>query len=229
LAFLRTLERNNDREWFRAHKAEYETHVRVPMIETLLWLARDLPSFAPDLIADPKVSLYRIYRDIRFSENKAPLKTNAAALFPPRGFARHGGAGLYFEIAPRWVFIGGGLYKPSSSDLQALREHIARHHRALHNIVTAPAFSRTVGQLQGTRLTRVPRGYRLDHPAVEYLRFKQFLAGRRFPAELAFSTRFYPTLLRTFRALAPLVKYLNTPLQPRQSTWNWHHIPARKG
>ena len=220
LAFLRAIQRNNDREWFRAHKPDYEAHVRGPMIETLAWLARDLPAFAPGLVSDPKVSLYRIYRDTRFSENKAPLKTNAAAHFPPRGFARHAGAGLYFEIAPRWVWVGGGLYMPSGPDLQALREYIAGHHRALHRIVTAPAFRRAAGRLEGARLTRVPRGYLVDHPAAEYLRFKQFLAGRQFPAELAFSPRFYPTLLRTFRAIAPLVKFLNAPLRARQSAWD---------
>ena len=85
LAFLRALQRNNEREWFRARQADDEAHVRAPMIETLEWLARDLPAFAPDLVSAPKVSLFRIYRDTRFSANKAPLKTNVAAYFPPRG------------------------------------------------------------------------------------------------------------------------------------------------
>ena len=228
LAFLRAIQRNNDREWFRARKVDYETHVRGPMIETLARLAQDLPGIAPGLVSDPKVSLYRIYRDTRFSANKAPLKTNAAAHFPPRGFARHAGAGLYFEIAPRWVWIGGGLYRPSSPDLQALREHIAWHHRTLHRILAAPDFRRAAGRLEGARLTRVPRGYRTDHPSAEYLRCKQFFAGRQFPAELAFSPRFYPTLLRMFRVLAPLVKFLNTPLRARQTAWDLLDTPERR-
>jgi uncharacterized protein (TIGR02453 family) len=220
LAFLRALERNNDREWFRARKADYETRVRGPMIEVIARLAEDLPAFAPGFVSDPKVSLYRIYRDTRFSGNKTPLKTNAAAHFPPRGFARHAGAALYFEIAPRRVMIGGGLYMPSTPDLQALREHIAIHHRALHHIVEAPTFRRAVGKLGGARLTRVPRGYSADHPAAGYLRYKQFLAGWEWPADLAFSGRFYPTLLKTFRALTPLLTYLNDPLAARQNAWD---------
>ena len=122
LAFLRALKRNNDREWFRARKDHYEQHVRGPMVELLGRLAGDLPRFAPELVADPRVSLYRIYRDTRFSNDKTPLKTHVAAHFPPRGFPRGEGAGLYLEIAPQWVWIGGGLYMPSSSDLQAIRD-----------------------------------------------------------------------------------------------------------
>lgn len=217
LAFLRALKRNNDRDWFRARKTEYEQHVRGPAIELLARLAADLPRFAPELISDPRVSLYRIYRDTRFSADKSPLKTHVAAHFPSKGFARGEGSGLYFEIAPAWVWIGGGLYMPSTMDLHCIREHIASNHRALHRIVTAPAFRRAVGRLEGERLTRVPRGYLNDHPAAEYLRFKQFLAGREFEAELATTPRFYPRLLTIFEAVVPLVRFLNEPLLMRSS------------
>lgn len=212
LAFLRALKRNNDREWFKARKAEYDMHVRGPMIELLARLAADLPRFAPEVISDPRVSLYRIYRDTRFSEDKTPLKTHVAAHFPSKGFPRNEGAGLYLEVAPAWVWMGGGLYMPSTSDLQRIREHIAANHRRLHRIVTAPAFRRAVGTLEGERLTRVPRGYPKEHPAAEYLKFRQFLAGCQLEAEFATSTRFYSQLLSTFRAIVPLVRFLNEPL-----------------
>src|SRR5688572_20575065 len=182
------------------------------MIALLERLALDLPRFAPELISDPRVSLYRIYRDTRFSADKSPLKTHVAAHFPSKGFPRNEGSGLYVEIAPAWVWMGGGLYMPSTSDLQCIREHIAANHRTLHRIVTAPAFRRTVGTLGGEQLTRVPRGYLKDHPAAHYLRFRQFLAGRECEAELATTPRFYPELLRTFQAVAPLVRFLNEPL-----------------
>jgi uncharacterized protein (TIGR02453 family) len=218
LSFLRALKRHNDREWFRARKDEYEQHVRAPMVTVLARLAEDFRSFAPELISDPKVSMYRIYRDTRFSEDKSPLKTHIAAHFPTRGFPRHQGAGLYFEITPQWVWIGGGLYMPSTADLQAIREHIASTHPRLHRLVTAPTFTRTFRQLEGERLTRVPRGYDKDHPAAHYLQYKQFLAGRELDADLATSSAFYSELLRTFKAAAPLVRFLNAPLQQR-STW----------
>ena len=212
LSFLRSLKRNNDREWFRERKADYERHVRGPMIELITRLAGDLPSFAPELVADPKVSLYRIYRDTRFSADKSPLKTHVSAHFPPRGFARGTGSGLYIEVAPGWVWIGGGLYMPQPAQLAAIRTHIAADHTRLHRVVTAPAFTRVFGEMQGDRLTRVPAGYPKDHPAAAYLRYKQFLAARELPAAAATSSRFYADLLRTFRAAAPLTRYLNAAL-----------------
>lgn len=212
LAFLRALKRNNDREWFRLRKPQYEAHVRGPMVALLAQLAADLPRFAPELISDPRVSLYRIYRDTRFSHDKSPLKTHIAAHFPSKGFPRSEGAGLYLEVAPAWVWVGGGLYMPPASDLRLIRAHIAGNHRALHRIATGPSFRRAVGTLDGERLSGMPRGYVKDHPAAEYLRFKQFLAGREFEAELATTARFYSELLRIFQAVAPLVRFLNTPL-----------------
>jgi len=211
LSFLRSLKRNNNRDWFRARKDDYERHVRAPMIEVLARLADDLRAFAPEMVSSPKVSLYRIYRDTRFSSDKSPLKTAVGAHFPTRGFKRNEGAGLYFEVAPGWVWIGGGLYMPSTSDLQAIREEIAATHPRLHRIVTSAEFTRTFGELGGERLTRVPRGYPKDHRAAHYLQFKQFLAGREYEAAFAASPRFYPELLRVFKAATPLVRFLNRP------------------
>jgi uncharacterized protein (TIGR02453 family) len=209
LAFLRALKRNNDRDWFRARKAEYEQHVRGPMVALLDRLARDLPGVAPDLVSDPRVCLFRIYRDTRFSSDKRPLKTNVAAHFPSRKFPKGEGAGLYLEVAPQWVWIGGGIYMPSSSELNAIRAAIAADHRRFRRVVTAPAFRRAVGELSGEQLTRVPRGYVKDHPAADYLRHRQFIGGREYPADFAVSPRFYSELLTVFRGIAPLVGFLN--------------------
>jgi len=215
LAFLRALKRNNDRDWFRARKADYEQHVRGPMIALLQQLARDLPAFAPELVSDPRVCLFRIYRDTRFSSDKRPLKTNVAAHFPSRKFPKGEGAGLYVEVAPQWVWIGGGIYMPSSSELNAIRAAIADDHRRFRRVVTAPAFRRAVGQLSGEKLTRVPRGYVKDHPAAEYLRHRQFLGGREYSAGFAVSPRFYSELLTVFRGIAPLVGFLNNAIVTR--------------
>jgi uncharacterized protein (TIGR02453 family) len=212
LAFLRALKRNNDRDWFRARKADYEAHVRGPMVAVLANLAEDFPAFAPELVSEPRVSLFRIYRDTRFSADKTPLKTNAAAHFPSRRFARGQGAGLYFEITPAWVWIGGGIYMPSADDLRRIREHVAANHRQLHRLVTSSSFRTIAGGLDGEQLTRVPRGYLADHPAAAYLRYKQLVAGREYPAEFALSPKFYPELLRVFRAIVPLVRFVNNAL-----------------
>jgi uncharacterized protein (TIGR02453 family) len=218
LSFLRALKRNNRREWFQPRKDEYETHVRAPMVSLLERLSSDLRSFAPELIAEPKISLFRIYRDTRFSSDKRPYKTHVAARFPLRGVPKGQGAGLYFEIAPGWVWMGGGMYMPTTADLHDIRAQIAATHpRGLHKVVTAPAFTRAVGELTGDRLTRVPLGYAKDHPASHYLQFKQFLGSCEYDVSLATSRRFYPELLKVFRAVAPLVQFLNSAIEPRLS------------
>ena len=211
IAFLRALKKNNDRAWFHAHRAEYEQHVREPMVGVVERLAHDFRAFAPELLADPKVSLFRPWRDTRFSEDKAPLKTNIAAVFPNRTLGRMNGAGLYFEVATTYVWMGGGIYSPDSSQLHAIREHIAADQPRFEGLIGAPAF-RKLGGLKGDRITRVPRGWPKDHPAADYLVHKQYLGFREEPAAFAARPDFYKQLLTTMKALAPLVAFLNEPL-----------------
>jgi len=213
LRFLRALKRNNRRDWFNARRGDYERHVREPMIAIVERLAADFRSFAPEIVASPKISIYRIYRDTRFSENKAPYKTHAAAVFPTRGLAKHEGAGLYFHVSPDEVWIGGGMYAPQPPQLHAVREHIAENVRHLRAIVESPAFRRAI-TLEGEKLSRVPRGFPKDHEAAEYLKFRHFIAGAEFPPSLAASRQFYATLLSTFRAVLPLSRFLNAALVP---------------
>jgi len=212
LRFLRALKRNNRREWFAAHRDDYEAHVRQPMTDIIARLAEDLRGFGPEYVANPKTSMYRIYRDIRFSENKAPYKTHVAANFPTRGLPKHEGAGLYFHVSVDDVWIGGGMYAPQPPQLHAVREHIAANARRLRALVESPAFRRDVGTLEGERLQRVPRGFPKDHEAAEYLKFRQFLAGREFEPVFATSPKFYPGLLAVFKRVAPVTRFLNEPL-----------------
>jgi uncharacterized protein (TIGR02453 family) len=212
LAFLRALERNNRREWFRARKDRYDAEVRAPMAALVERLAEDFAAFAPDLVANPRVSMYRPYRDTRFSPDKAPIKTNIAAVFPHRLLPRHEGAGFYVEVAPHHVWYGGGMYMPSGPVLHQVREQIAAGHTRLSRILRTAAFVRTFGALDGEQLQRVPRGYPPDHPAGQFLKYKQFLAGCERPAEFATTPGFYRALVGAFKTLAPLVQFLNEPL-----------------
>jgi uncharacterized protein (TIGR02453 family) len=212
IRFLRALKRNNRREWFNAHRDDYERHVRQPMAAIVERLADDMRSWAPEIVANPKASIYRIYRDTRFSENKAPYKTHAAAVFPTRGLPKHEGAGLYFHVSTDDVWIGGGMYAPQSPQLVAVREHIAANHNQLRAIVESPAFRRRVGALEGEKLTRVPRGFPRDHEAAEYLKYRQFIAGAEYPAAFAASPRFYSTVVAVFREVISLARFLNEPL-----------------
>jgi uncharacterized protein (TIGR02453 family) len=212
LRFLRALKRNNRREWFNAHRGDYESYVRQPMTAIVERLAVDLRAVAPEIIASPKASVYRIYRDTRFSDDKTPYKTHAAAVFPTRGLAKHEGAGLYFHISPEEVWIGGGMYSPQPPQLFAVREHIAGHFKQFRTIVESPGFRKQLGALEGSTLKRVPRGFAKDHPAAEYLKLTQIIAGAEFPPALASSPAFYKTVLTVFRQVVPLARFLNAPL-----------------
>lgn len=212
ISFLRSLKRHNDRDWFRARKDDYERHVRVPMTAVIEQLAVDFRKFAPELVAAPKHSLYRIYRDTRFSPDKRPLKTHAAASFPRRGLPRHQGAGLYFEVATDWVWIGGGMWAPEPPQLLKVREHIAETWPELQSTLRKRSFRERLGELGGGKLTRVPRGFPASHPAADYLKHYRFVAGREFPAAFAHDRAFYRTLVDTFKTLMPLLRFLNEPL-----------------
>jgi uncharacterized protein (TIGR02453 family) len=212
LKFLRSLKRNNDREWFKARKDQYEAHVRGPMIAVIERLANDFKRFAPEIVASPKTSLYRIYRDTRFSEDKTPLKIQVSASFRWKGLEKGEGAGLYLEVHPEWVWMGGGFWAPPQPQLVRIREHIAATWPEVDRIARARTFTRILGPLSGDTLTRVPRGYAVDHPAAEYLKCKQFLGGREFPPEFATSKEFYPALIETYKTMMPLIRFLNAPL-----------------
>ena len=211
LRFLKGLKRNNRREWFNARRDVYDAHVRAPMTAVVERLAVDFRSFAPELVASPKISMYRIYRDTRFSENKAPYKTHVAAVFPTRGLAKHEGAGLYFHVSTEDVWVGGGMYMPQPQQLHAVREHIASNVSQLRAIVESPAFRRKI-EMSGEKLTRVPRGFPKDHEAAEYLKYRHFVAGAEFPPAFATSPKFYTTLLSVFKEVLPLARFLNAPL-----------------
>jgi uncharacterized protein (TIGR02453 family) len=211
LTFLRALKRNNDKEWFREHKPQYDADVKAPMIALIEQLALDFPAFAPELVASPK-GIFRIYRDTRFSHDKAPLKTNIAATFTWRGLAKFDGAGLYIEVSPTRVCVGGGMYAPASPQMAAIRAHIASSHKQFRAIVESPGFKKAVGSLEGEKLQRVPRGFAPDHPAAEYLKLKQFIVLREFPPTFACDPKFYKGVLGIYRQITPLIRFLNEPL-----------------
>ena len=213
LKFLRALKRNNRREWFQPRKEQYERDVRAPMQAIVEQLAIDMRGFAPEVVVDPKKAIFRIYRDTRFGDDKTPYKTTIAACFGGRGLPRWEGAGLYFQLSHADVWIGGGMYQPPTPLLQKVREHILDNHRQLRSIVESAGFKRVVGKLDGERLQRVPRGFDPEHPAAEFLRHRQFLAGRELPPTISSSARFYPTLIETFKIIVPVVRFLNEPLK----------------
>ena len=129
LPFLRDLKANNKREWFQPRKPIYEEKVKAPLVELVLALGEELRDFGTDLVTAPDKAIYRIYRDVRFSKDKSPYKTHVAAVFSARGLEKHAGAGLYFHVSPDELLVGGGIYRPGSRELLAIRQRFERSAR----------------------------------------------------------------------------------------------------
>jgi uncharacterized protein (TIGR02453 family) len=220
LRFLRALARNNARPWFEAHRREYEVHIRDPMRELVDEMDVRLARFAPEIVGDPKRSIFRIYRDVRFSEDKSPYKTQAACWFYHRdashrvGQESHGGgAGFYFQLAPGNSFSGGGIWMPPREALLRLRDAIAEAPGAFERLVTSRAARRRFGGLdEDAVLKRVPRGFAPDHPAAEWLRYRSFTLGRGFTDEQTVSPRLPALLESDFALMLPLVRWLNATM-----------------
>jgi uncharacterized protein (TIGR02453 family) len=217
LAFLRGLKRHNQRPWFEAHRAEYEAAVKQPMHELIEEMDVRLARLAPEIIGDPKRSMFRIYRDIRFSADKSPYKTHASCWLYHRDGSRAvgreaagGGAGFYFQIAPQDSFIGGGMWMPPREALLKLRDAIAEDPKGFARIATDRRLVRRFGGLsEEAVLRRVPRGYAPDHPGGRWLKFQSFVTGRALTDAQAMSARL-PTLLEAdFRLMVPLVRWIN--------------------
>ena len=217
LLFLRRLARHNAREWFERHRAVYETEVREPLRALVEEMDVRLARIAPELVGDPRRSIFRIHRDVRFSKDKSPYKTNAACQFyhhdAGRGAgqdAEGAGAGLYFQLADGECFVAGGIWMPARPALEKIREALAEDPAGLGRIVRGPAFRRRFGALsREAMLSRLPRGYAEGHPAERWLRYKSFTASRMLTEREVGSPRLAATLERDFAVLVPLVRWLN--------------------
>jgi len=217
LGFLRRLARHNTREWFERNRAVYESEVRGPLRTLVEEMDVRLARIAPEITGDPKRSMFRIHRDVRFSADKSPYKTNAACQFyhqdAGRGAgqdAEGAGAGLYFQLADGECFVAGGIWMPARPALEKIRAAVAEDPEGLERIVRAPAFRGRFGALdREAMLTRLPRGYAPGHPAEDWLRYKSFTATRMLSEREAMSPRLPRTLERDFAVLLPLVRWLN--------------------
>jgi len=226
LTFLRGLARNNAKPWFEAHRADYEEHVRAPMRELIEEMDARLARLAPEIVGDPKRSMFRIYRDIRFSKDKSPYKTHAACWFYHRGAssgvggeAEGGGAGFYAHIEPGRSIVGAGIWMPPRPLLRRIRDAIAERATAFERIVRDRAFVRRYGGLDDELiLKRMPRGFADSHPAARWLRYQSFTAGRMLSDAEATSARLARTLEADFARLLPLVRWLNGALGLKAAT-----------
>lgn len=209
LAFLAKLKKNNNRPWFQKHKEEYEELVRFPMRCLIAELALTMKDEAPEFEFHPMKSIFRIYRDTRFSKNKAPYKTNIAATFEVRGDKSPIETPcFYLGIAPGDIFVGGGLYIPNGAQLKKIRHAIATRSDEYVGIIESKRFKKIFGPIGGEKLQRAPLGYAPDHPMIEHLRNKQFFVGVQFPDGACMKKSFAATAANTMREALPLVRWL---------------------
>ncbi|HTX36918.1 MAG TPA: DUF2461 domain-containing protein [Bryobacteraceae bacterium] len=208
LDFFRELRNNNQRDWFQPRKMLYEEQVKRPMRELVETLNRALAPFAPEYATDPDKAVYRIYRDTRFSPDKTPYKDHIAASFHRRSAGAQGEGGFYVAVSDKEAAIGGGVYAPGPETLLALRQHIATKHEEMRKILRAAAVRKLLGEMQGDKLSRVPKGFASDHPAADLLRFKSFVLYVTLPPEVAATPEFYGEILKRFRAMTPFLKFL---------------------
>ena len=219
LRFFRELAKNNKKEWFEAHREEYEREVREPMRELIEEMNARLARFAPEIGGDPKRSMFRINRDTRFSKDKSPYKTNAACWFHHRGAsarvggeANEGSAGFYFHLQPGGKsLVGGGLWMPPRPQLDKLRDAMSEDPASFGRM--ARGLTKRFGGLDdGAVLKRMPRGFSEDHPAAKWLRYQSFTSGRALKDSQVTDPRLSALLAQEFRQLLPLVRWLNGAL-----------------
>ena len=219
-AFLRSLKKHNEREWFERNRGTYETELRAPLAALAEEVDVRLATLAPEIVGDPKRSLFRIHRDVRFSNDKSPYKTHVACWFhhvdAGRGVgtqAAHGGAGFYFHLEADRASIGGGIWMPPRPALQKIREAIDEDATPLKKILANPAIKRQFGGLaEENMLTRMPRGYAVTHPAIELLRHQSFTLGRDLAPNDLLGARLPDVLGREYAKLLPLVRWINAAL-----------------
>ncbi len=209
LNFLMDLRANNSREWFEDNKKRYEESRAI--VETLL--ADIIQKFGKteDLgDVEPKDCIFRIYRDVRFSKDKTPYKTNIGCVIGAEG-RKSEGRSYYLHIEPLdESAVGAGAWNPSPEQLKAIRLNIAENPKALEKIVGAKNFKTFFKTLAGDRVKTSPKGFDASHPAIEFLKYKQFMGWTNFSDEELLKDDFADQVVERFKALIPLETYLQS-------------------
>jgi len=205
-SFLEDLKENNHREWFQNNKTRYQEQYNYALqfADELLLRMKQIDTI--ETISGKK-SLFRINKDVRFSKDKSPYKTNiGGALTRATKYLR---GGYYFHIEPGNCFLGGGFWAPSTEDLKHIRLQIAADPEPLQQILSSKEFIATFGQLEGEKLKSAPKGFSKDHPAINLINYKQFLLIKKLTDEEVQSKQYLETVVSTFQAMRPFFDYMS--------------------
>jgi uncharacterized protein (TIGR02453 family) len=209
--FFKELEDNNNRDWFEANKRRFRDSVQEPLAAFVEAMAPHLKKISKHIVADPRLnggSVFRIYKDVRFSKDKTPYKTHGGVQFRhARGKDAHA-PGFYVHLAPREVFYGGGIWQPPAPSLLKIREAIRDDGKGWLKAKTGAAFDRRFGGLRGEALARPPRGFEADDPNIEDLKRKSFFAMAQGKPASARKPDFVANVAETFVDAKPLMAFL---------------------
>ncbi|MGD8569979.1 MAG: DUF2461 domain-containing protein [Gammaproteobacteria bacterium] len=209
--FVKQLAKNNNREWFHANKTRYRESVVQPMTEFVAAMGVRFDRMAIRFVADPRPhggSMFRIYRDTRFSKDKRPYKQHIACHFRHEAGKDAHAPGFYVHLEPGSVFFGGGVWKPANPVLEKIRTTIVENPGTWEHITHNSTFRKRFGEIQGERLKRPPRGFDKEHPYIEDLKLKSFFVLQHADPELALTPQFIQEVDRAFKAAGPFMKYL---------------------
>lgn len=212
LQFLRDLSENNHKEWFHDNKKVYQA-AKNDFYELVAETITNIGQFDPNVNGLlPKKCVFRINRDIRFSKNKSPYKTNFGAAMA-RGGRKSPYGGYYLHIEPTGEsFLAGGMYRPESKYLKMIRQEIDYNISSFLDVVEAENFKKHFGEIQGDRVKTSPQGYKRDHEHIYYIRLKSFLAYKPYESSKILEQNFSNFAQETFSAIQPLNNFLNTAI-----------------
>ncbi|MFY0626090.1 MAG: DUF2461 domain-containing protein [Reichenbachiella sp.] len=211
LNFLKELKSNNSKEWFDENRKTYEA-CRKTFIELTQEIIDGIAKFDADLTdVDAKKCVFRINRDIRFSKDKTPYKTNFGALMGADG-KKSEGTGYYIHLAEDFNFVGGGMYMPQPDKLAAIRQEIDYNPDAINKLIQSKDFKDTFGSIQGDALKTAPKGYPKDHPNIELLRLKSFYVLKEFKDKEVTSDGFIKEALTTYKKALAFNDYLKVAI-----------------
>ena len=217
MSFLRKLANNNNRDWFNDHKTDYESAVRTPALQFIEDIAGELAIISPHFLALPKKvggSLMRVHRDTRFGKDKRPYKTNIGIQFRHEAGKDVHAPGFYIHIEPGECFLGVGIWRPDSTALGKIRQHLDEKGEQWIAAIKNKKFSSHY-ELSGESLSRPPRGYDKTHPLLEDLKRKDFIAITPLEDDKVVSSPFLKTVLNRFNAGDEYMRFLCNALNLR--------------
>lgn len=209
IKFLKGLKKNNSKEWFDANRKAYDA-AKEEYLEFVTEVLGKMKAIDPTLMElQPKQCVFRINRDVRFSANKDPYKTNFGASFS-KGGKKINCAGYYFHLEPGACFIGGGYWMPEASDLAKIRQEIDYSFDEFSSIISSKQFKKIYPELnQESKLVRPPKGYEAENPAIEILKLKNFVVLAPLDDEAILDKNLVKKVITHFETLKPLVDFLN--------------------